>query len=176
MKSLAEDVFGWRKHLYSMKNSLRDAFRAADTSLFDGKFVEGCFSSGGYIPIRRNSSPGIIFQRRMHPYSENFVARDYFPEANASLFGKFVTRDYFPEANASLSERIRFQGLFSRGECIPIRKNSPPGIIFPRRIHPYSKEFAARDYFPEANASLFVKIRRQGLLFHGKCIPDELFR
>ena len=157
-------------------SSNQDAFLLQNASLFEKIRCQGLFSRDECIPIRRNSSPGIIFPRRMHPYSENFVARDYFPEANASLFGKFVTRDYFPEANASLSERIRFQGLFSRGECIPIRKNSPPGIIFPRRIHPYSKEFAARDYFPEANASLFVKIRRQGLLFHGKCIPDELFR
>ena len=101
-----------------------------------------------FLQIRMHSS----FKK--HPYSEKFVVRDYFPETNASLFG-----------------RIRRQGLFSRGECIPIRKISPPGIIFPRRMHPYSKEFAARDYFPEANASLSGRIRRQGLFSRGECIP-----
>ena len=119
----------------------------------------GCIPPSKDIPIRKNSSPRIIFPRRMHPCSEKFVARDY----------------CFME-NASLSGGIRRQGLFSRGECIPIRKNSSPGIIFSRRMHPYSEKFVARDYFPEANASLFGKFRRQGLLFHGKCIPDELFR
>ena len=97
-------LFERRKYLYSMKNSLRDAFRAANTSLFDEKAAEGCFSSGEYIPIRKNSSPRIIFPRRMHPYSEKFVAKDYFPETNASLFGG-----------------IRRQGLFSRDGYIPIR-------------------------------------------------------
>ena len=119
----------------------------------------GCISPLRIIPAQKFLRIRMHSSFKKHPYSE-----------------EFVVRDYFPEANASLSERIRFQGLFSRGECIPIRKNSPPGIIFPRRMHPYSEKFAARDYFPEANASLFGKIRHQGLLFHGKCIPDELFR
>ena len=81
----------------------------------------------------------MLFERRIHPYSEEFVAKDYFPETNASLFGK-----------------IRRQGLFSRDGYIPIRRNSSPGIIFPRRIHPYSEKFVAKDYFPETNASLKV--------------------
>ena len=72
-------------HLYSMKSPLRDAFRAAEASLFDEKFAEGCFSSGEYIPIRRNSSPGIIFPRRIHPYSMKSPLRDAFPRGNASL-------------------------------------------------------------------------------------------
>ena len=148
----------FKKHPYSEKFVVRDYFPEANASL-SGKFRrQGLFSRGECIPIRRNSSPGIIFPRRMHPYSEKFAAKDYFPETNASLFGG-----------------IRCQGLFSRGECIPIWKNSSPGIIFPRRMHPYSEKFAARDYFPEANASLFGKIRHQGLLFHGKCIPDRVF-
>ena len=140
-------------------SSNQDAFLLQKASLFGKIRCQGLFSRGECIPIQKNSLPGIIFPRRMHPYSEEFVARDYFPEANASLSG-----------------RIRRQGLFSRGECIPIRKNSSLGIIFSRRMHPYSEKFVARDYFPEANASLFGKFRRQGLLFHGKCIPDELFR
>ena len=72
-------------HLYSMKSPLRDAFRVAEASLFDEKFAEGCFSSGEYIPIRRNSSPGIIFPRRIHPYSMKSPLRDAFPRGNASL-------------------------------------------------------------------------------------------
>ena len=84
----------------------------------------------------------------MHPYPENFAAKDYFPEANASLFGG-----------------IRRQGLFSRDECIPIRKNSLPGIIFPRRMHPYSEKFAAKDYCFMENASL------TGYFFKSGCIP-----
>ena len=27
----------------------------------------------------------MLFERRIHPYSEEFVAKDYFPETNASL-------------------------------------------------------------------------------------------
>ena len=130
-------LFEWRKHLYLMKSPLRDAFRAAEASLFDEKFAEGCFSSGEYIPIRKNSSPRIIFQRRMHPYSEEFVARDYFSETDTSLFD---------EKSA--------EGCFSSGEYIPIRRNSSPGIIFPRRIHPYSMKSPLRDAFPRGNASL----------------------
>ena len=140
-------------------SSNQDAFLLQKASLFGKIRCQRLFSRGKCIPIRKISPPRIIFQRRMHPYSKKFVARDYFPEANASLFGG-----------------IRRQGLFSRDECIPIRKNSSLGIIFPRRMHPYSEKFVVRDYFPEAKASLFGKIRRQGLLFHGKCIPDELFR
>ena len=148
-------LFERRKHLYSMKNSLRDAFRAAEASLFDEKAAEGCFSSGGCIPIRKNSSPRIIFPRRIHPYSEKFVAKDYFPETNASLFGG-----------------IRRQGLFSRDECISIRRNSSPGIIFPRRIHPYSEKFVARDYFSETDTSLFDEKSAEGCFSKGKCIPQ----
>ncbi len=149
----------FKMHPYSKKFVVRDYFPEANASLFRKIRCQGLFSRDECIPVRKNSSPEIIFPRRMHPYPEEFVARDYFPEANASLF-----------------ERIRRQGLFSRGESIPIRKNSLSGIISPRRMHPYSEKFVAKDYFPEANASLFGKFRRQGLLFHGKCIPDELFR
>lgn len=46
----------------------------------------------------------MLFERWMHLYSEEFVAKDYFPETNASLFGG-----------------IRRQGLFSRDGYIPIR-------------------------------------------------------
>ena len=85
---------------------------------------------------------------KKHPYSEKFVTRDYFPETNASLFGK-----------------IRRQGLFSRDECIPIQKISLPGIIVPWKMHPYSEKFAAKDYCFMENASL------AGYFFKSGCIP-----
>ena len=148
----------FKKHPYSEKFVVRDYFPEANASL-SGKFRrQGLFSRGKCIPIRKNSLPGIIFPRRMHPYLEEFVARDYFPEANASL-----------------SKRIRFQGLFSRGECIPIRKNSLPGIIFPRRMHPYSENFAAKDYCSMENASLTSYFVESGCIPPSKCIPDRVF-
>ena len=129
-------------------SSNQDAFLLQKASLFGKIRRQGLFSRGECIPIRRNSSPGIIFPRRIHPYSKEFAARDYFPETNASLFGK-----------------IRCQGLFSRGESIPIRKNSLSGIIFPRRMHPYSEKFVARDYCSMENASLTSYFVESG------CIP-----
>ena len=134
--------------------AVADALHRRESSLRRNFFESGCIPPSKSILIRKNSLPGIIFPRRKHPCSEKFVARDYFPEAIASLFGG-----------------IRRQGLFSRDECIPIRKNSSPGIIFPRRMHPYSEKFAAKDYFPEANASLFGRIRHQGLFSRDECIP-----
>ena len=122
----------------------------------------GCCSG---LPIQLHSVFRVFHQIRMHSSAENHPCAEISSNQDAFLLQK-----------ASLFGKIRCQGLFSRDECIPIRKNSLPGIIFPRRMHPYSEEFVARDYFPETNASLFGKIRCQGLLFHGKCIPDELFR
>ena len=107
----------------------------------------------GSIPARRNPLSGIIFPRRMHPCSEK------------SLF-----KDYFPETKASLLREVPFQGLFFRGESIPAQRNPPSGIIFSRRMHPCSKKSPVRDYFPEADASLFGEISRQGLFSQGKSI------
>ena len=106
------------------------------------------------IPARRNSFSGIIFPMRTHPCSRKFPVRDYFLEADASLLGE-----------------IHRQGLFSRGGCIPARRNLPSGIISPRRKHPCSKKSTVRDYFPEAKASLLEEISRQGLFSRGGCIP-----
>ena len=93
---------------------------------------------------------------RKHPCSEKSPVRDYFPKAKASLFGE-----------------IPFQGLFSRGRCIPARRNLPSGIILPRRKHPCSENSTVRDYFPEAKASLLREIPRQGLFSRGGCIPAQ---
>ena len=86
---------------------------------------------------------------------------------------KSLFRDYFPKAKASLLEEIPFQGLFSRGESIPARRNSFSRIIFPRRMHPCSEKSPVRDYFPEAKASLLREISRQGLFSRGRCIPAQ---
>ena len=93
---------------------------------------------------------------RKHPCSENSPFRDYFPEADASLFREFP-----------------FQGLFSRDESIPARRIPPPGIIFPRRMHPCSEKSPVRDYFPKADASLLREIPFQGLFFRGESIPAQ---
>ena len=124
----------------------------------------GYFIKSGCIPPLRIIPAQKFFQIRMH---SSFKKHPYSK--------KFVTRDYFPEANASLFERIRRQGLFSRGECIPIQKNSPPGIIFPRRMHPYSENFVARDYCSMENASLTSYFVESGCIPPSKCIPDRVF-
>ena len=68
--------------------------------------------------------------------------------------------------------------LQSHFRCTPsvsgsilIWKNVPPGIIFPRRMHPCSKKSPVRDYFFEADASLLEEIPFQGLFSRGKSIP-----
>ena len=86
---------------------------------------------------------------------------------------KSPVRDYFPETKASLLREIPRQGLFSRGGCIPARRNLPSGIIFPRRMHPCAEKSPFRDYFPEAKASLLEEIHRQGLFSRGGCIPAQ---
>ena len=125
----------------------------------------------GSIPARRNPLSGIIFPRRMHPCSENSLFRDYFPEAKASLLREFPRQGLFSRGESIPAEEIHRQGLFSRGRCIPVRRNLPSGIIFPRRKHPCSENSPFRDYFPEADASLFGEISRQGLFSRGESIP-----
>ena len=110
----------------------------------------------GSIPARRNTFSRIIFPRQKHPCSE-----------------KSPFRDYFPKAKASLLEGIPRQGLFSRGESIPARRNPLSGIIFPRRMHPCSENSPFRDYFPKAKASLLEEISRQGLFARGESIPAQ---
>ena len=130
--------------------------RFPGASSFGRMSLQGLFSQGESIPARRNSFSRIIFPRRKHPCSK-----------------KFLFKDYFPEADASLLREISRQGLFSRGGCIPAQRNPFSGIIFPMRKHPCSKEFPARDYSPEAKASLLREIPRQGLFFQGGCIPAQ---
>ena len=130
--------------------------RFPEASLLEEIPFQGLFFRGGCIPAQRNPFSRIIFPRRKHPCSEK------------SLF-----RDYSPETEASLLREIPFQGLFSRGESIPARRNLPSGIIFPRRKHPCSEKSPVRDYFPRAKASLLEEISRQGLFSRGGCIPAQ---
>lgn len=95
-------IFSRRKHPCSKRFPVRDYFPKAKASLLREIPFQGLFSQGESIPARRNSPSGIIFPRRKHPCSEKSPARDYFPEAEASLL-----------------REIPFQGLFSRGGCIP---------------------------------------------------------
>ena len=168
--------FGFRKHPCSRKSSVRDYFSQRES-----------------IPARRNLPSGIIFPRRMHPCSRKSPVRDYFsqresipaqrnlpsgiifPRRMHPCSKKSLFRDYFPKAKVSLFGEIHRQGLFSRGECILIRKNSLPEIIFPRRMHPYSENFAAKDYCSMENASLTSYFVESGCIPPSKCIPDRVF-
>ena len=118
--------------------------RFPEASSFGRMSRQGLFSRDESIPAQRNLPSGIIFPRRMHPCSENSPFRDYFPKAKASLL-----------------EEIHRQGLFSRGGCIPARRNLPSGIIFPRQKHPCSEKSLFRDYFPEVGSLLAIIYRPQ---------------
>lgn len=114
------------------------------------------------IFIPKNSLAGIIFPIQIHPHSEEFSSRDCFLRVNSSLFG-----------------RIFRQGLFSRGEIIPIQMNPSAGIIFLSRNHPHTKESVGRDYFPEPNSSPHKRIRLQGCFGNIEAlrqIPESNFR
>ncbi len=121
----------------------------------------GCCSG---LPIQLHSVFRVFHQIRMHSAAENH------PRAEISS-----NQDAFLLQKASLFGKIRCQGLFSRGECIPIRKNSSPGIIFPRRMHPYSEKFVTRDYCFMENASLTSYFVESGCIPPSKCIPDRVF-
>ena len=143
-------IFPRQKHPCSEKSPVRDYFPEADASLLREISRQGLFSRGGCIPARRNPFSRIIFPRRMHPCSK-----------------KSPVRDYFPKTKASLLEEISRPGLFSQDDSIPTRRNSPSGIIFPRRMHPCSEKSPVRDYFPKTKASLLEEIPRQGLFSRG---------
>jgi len=151
--------FPRRKHPCSEKSPVRDYFPEADASLLEEIPRQGLFSRGGCIPARRNPPSGIILPRRMHPCSK-----------------KSTVKDYFPEADASLLREISFQGLFSRGGCIPARGNLPSGIILPRRMHPCSEKSLFRDYFSEAKASLLKKSTARDYFPEVGSLPAIIYR
>ena len=112
---------------------------------------------------------------RIIPAQKFLQIRMHFPAENHPRAEISSNQDAFLLQKASLSGRIRRQGLFSRDECIPIRKNSLPGIIFPRRMHPYSEKFAAKDYCFMENASLTSYFVESGCIPPSKCIHDRVF-
>ena len=100
-----------------------------------------CFRNNG-LPIQeKNGASGILPMSssgsRKHPHLE-----------------EYPVRDYFSNAESSLPEEILLQGLFFQSGIISARRNPPPGIIFPRQMHPCQKKSSAGDYFSELNASL----------------------
>ena len=117
---------------------------------------QGLFSQGKSIPVRRNPFSGIIFPRRMHPCSE-----------------KSPVRDYFPETKASLLREIPRQGLFSQGKSIPVRRNLPSGIIFPRlTLCPQSYTDLSRTRRTQANVYQSYLIRRRTAPFASSAAPE----
>ena len=75
----------------------------------------------------------------------------------------------FPEA--SLLGEVPFQGLFSRGESIPVRRNLFSGIIFPRRKHPCSEKSPARDYFSQGESIPAQRNLPSGIIFPRRMHP-----
>ena len=149
-------IFPRRKHPCSKKFLFKDYFPEADASLLREISRQGLFSRGGCIPAQRNLPSGIIFPRQMHPCSEKSPFRDYFPEAKASLLGE-----------------IPFQGLFSRGGCIPARRNPPSGIIFPRlALCPQSYTDLSRTRRTQANVYQSYLIRWRAASFASSAAPE----
>ena len=100
--------------------------------------------------------PMYSFGFRKHPCSEK------------SLF-----RDYFPETKASLLREISRQGLFSQGESIPARRNSPSGIIFPRlALCPQSYTDLNRIWRTQANVYQSYLIRRRAASIASSAAPE----
>ena len=112
---------------------------------------------------------------RIIPAQKFLQIRMHFPAENHPRAEISSNQDAFLLQKASLFGKIRRQGLFSRGESIPIRKNSLSGIIFPRRMHPYSEKFVTRDYCFMENASLTSYFVESGCIPPSKCIPDRVF-
>ena len=94
-------IFSGRNHPHTKESVGRDDFSESKSSLLKGIRLQGLFSRAEFIPIQRNLPAGIIFPSRNHPYSEESVSRDYFPEPNSSPL-----------------KRIRLQGCFGNIEGI----------------------------------------------------------
>ena len=147
---------GFREHPHLGECPSRDYFPKAKASLLEEIPFQGLFSRGGCIPAQRNLPSGIIFPRQKHPCSEKSPVRDYFPKADASLFGE-----------------IPFQGLFSRGGCIPARRNPPSGIIFPRlALCPQSYTDLSRTRRTQANVYQSYLIRWRAASFASSAAPE----
>ena len=152
---------GFREHPCSEKSPVRDYSPKADASLLREIPFQGLFSRDESIPARRNPPPGIISRGESIPARRNSPSGIIFPRRKHPCSEKSPVRDYFSEADASLLEEISRQGLFSRGESIPARRNSFSRIIFPRRMHPCSEKSPVRDYFPEVGSLPAIIYRPQ---------------
>ena len=149
-------IFPRRKHPCSEKSPVRDYFPEADASLLREISRQGLFSQGGCIPARRNPLSGIILPRRKHPCSK-----------------KSPFRDYSPETKASLLREISRQGLFSRGGCIPARRNPPSRIIFPRlTLCPQSYTDLSRTRRKQANVYQSYLISWRTASFASSAAPE----
>ena len=149
-------IFPGQKHPCSRKSPVRDYFPKAKASLLEEISRQGLFARGESIPAQRNPPSGIIFPRRMHPCSKKSTARDYFLEADTSLL-----------------REISRQGLFSRGESIPARRNPPSGIIFPRlALCPQSYTDLSRTKRTQANVYQSYLIRRRTASFASSAAPE----
>ena len=149
-------IFPRRKHPCSEKSLFRDYFPKADASMLREIPRQGLFSQGESIHAQRNPLSGIIFPRRMHPCSKKSPVRDYFPEADASMLGE-----------------IPRQGLFSRGGCIPVQRNLPSGIIFPRlALCPQSYTDLSRIRRTQANVYQSYLISRRAASFASSAAPE----
>ena len=85
-------IFHSRNHPDSEESSPRDYFPQKNASCFRGILSQGLFSTAECILFQRNPLTGIIFHSRMHPVSEEFSPRDYFPQKNASCFRTILSQ------------------------------------------------------------------------------------
>ena len=159
-------IFRRGVHPCSRKCFCRDDFLPQNSSLFEEMFLQRWFSTAEFIPIWGNASAGMIFCRRVHLYSRKCFCKDDFPPRSSSLF-----------------EEMLLQGWFSSVEFIPVRGNASAGMIFHRRVHPYSKKCFCRDDFLPSSSSLFEEMFHQGwfsaaefILIWGNVSPEMIFR
>ena len=118
------------KHLHSEDFFIEDYYFRAKSSPFRRIRLQGLFSRGGCIPVRKNPFSGIIFPRRKHPCSKKSPVKDYFPKAKASLLREIPFQGLFSRGESILLREFPRQGLFSPDKIIPIRKNLPPGMLW----------------------------------------------
>ena len=140
-------------HPYLKECSSRDDFQRRGASCFERMLFCGLLFSEEIILFQNNPLPGMLFHRRMHPYSEESSLRDDFPQQKSSFFRGILS-----------------QGCFSTAECILFQRNPLPGMLLHSRKHPVSEESSPKDDFPKKKASCFRGILSQGLFSTEECI------
>ena len=142
--------------------SSRDDFQRRGASCFERMLFCGLLFSEEIILFQKNPLSGMIFQRRMHPVSEECSPRDDFPQQKSSFFRRILSQGCYPQQKSSCFRGILSKGCFSTAECILFQRNPLPGIIFHRRMHPVSEESSPKDDFPKKKSSCFRGILSQG--------------